>query len=59
MGAFEAGRKLLQDQARYNPVVVSSGKKGTLVNPEEPADRLGNEVGVYVLASSTIAFDFR
>ncbi|MHA7191089.1 hypothetical protein ACX80N_12445 [Arthrobacter sp. MDT2-16] len=50
---------LLVSPSRYSPVVViSPNYSGTLVDPERLAECLGSEADVYVLASTSVAFDF-
>ncbi|WP_422390185.1 hypothetical protein [Arthrobacter sp. N1] len=50
---------LLVDPARYNPVVVvSPSRTGPLVNADDLSIALGPEADVYLLASSSVTFDF-
>lgn len=56
--AAELAETLRQPDRERPAVVVSTTKAGTHINPSVLAKKLGPDVDVYLLASSSIAYDF-
>lgn len=57
-GAIELAAMLLHPERERPAVVVSTTKNGPIINPKALADRLGNDVDVYLINSASLAYDF-
>ncbi|MFB9714050.1 hypothetical protein [Arthrobacter methylotrophus] len=56
--ARELAAMLLHPERERPAVVVSTTKNGPVINPKALADRLGNDVDVYLINSASLAYDF-
>lgn len=57
-GAHELAAMLLHPERERPAVVVSTTKNGPVISPKALADRLGNDVDVYLINSASLAYDF-